>query len=79
MPTLRISGLPAALAARLTAYAARVGLGRAEAAVSLIDAGLRAHERAVKAGEARAAHVTPEQQRATAQQRWRRVTAPEGE
>lgn len=59
-----LRGLPADLMARLTAYADRVGLGRAAAAERLMDAGLRAHERAVTAGQARAATMTPDERRA---------------
>lgn len=61
MPTLMLRGLPAALVARLRAYADRKGLGQQAAAVALLDAGLRSHERAVAAGQARAATLTPEE------------------
>jgi hypothetical protein len=44
-----LRGLPADLLRRLRAYANREGLGQRDAAVTLIDAGLRAHERAVQA------------------------------
>lgn len=77
MPTLMLRGLPAALVARLRAYADRKGLGQREAAVALLDAGLRAHERAVAAGQARGATLTPEQGRAAVQARWDRQRARE--
>lgn len=72
MPTLMLRGLPATLVARLGSYADRKGLGQQDAAVALIDAGLRAHERAVAAGQARGAALTPEHGRAAVQARWTR-------
>ena len=57
------------LRARLLAYATRKGITVAAARVALLDAGLRAHERAVRAGKARAVTFTPEQGRAAVSQR----------
>lgn len=52
---LALRGLSPALMARLTAYAARVGLGRAEAVVRLLASALDAHDKRVAGGKARAA------------------------
>jgi hypothetical protein len=60
------------LRARLDAYAKHKGLSIERAIAVLIDAGLRAYERAVGAGKARAATRTPEEQRAAIQSRWRK-------
>ena len=76
MPTLMLRGLPPALMSRLSAYAARVGLGRAEAAARLIDAGLRASERASVAGKLRASSRTPESQQAASRARWDKPREP---
>lgn len=72
MPTIMLRGLPADLVARLRAYAERKGLGQHEAAVTLLDAGLRAHERAVTAGQIRGSAVTSEDAREAARARWER-------
>lgn len=63
MPTLMLRGLPLALMARLSAYAARVGLGRADAAAALITSALDAHDRRVAGGKARAAQPDAQEAR----------------
>lgn len=55
MPTLQLRGVPADLMSRLTAYASRVGLGRAGAAVLLLNAALSTNDQRRAAGRARAA------------------------
>lgn len=67
MPTLMLRRLEAGLLARLRAYADRQGLGQDAAAVALLDAGLRAHARAVTGGQARAATMSPEDRRRAAE------------
>jgi hypothetical protein len=63
--------MDASLRARLRAYAERKGLTVPQATAALLDAGLRAHERAVKAGQARAATFTPAQGLAAVRKRWK--------
>lgn len=58
---------------RLRDYAALKGLTVPQAKAELLDAGLRAHERAVGAGKARAASRTPAEQRAAINARWARL------
>jgi len=58
------------LRARLRAYADRKGLTVPDATIDLLDAGLRAHERAVQAGKARGATFTTEQGRSAVTVRW---------
>lgn len=65
-----LQGLPEGLAARLHAYAERKGLTDTRALSALLDAGLRAHERAVAAGKVRGASVTSEQAKAAISARW---------
>jgi hypothetical protein len=65
--------LPEGLRARLDAYAEHKGLSVERAITVLIDAGLRAYERAVGAGKARAASRTPEEQSAARKAGWERI------
>jgi len=58
------------LLASLGAYAERKGVTLQHAIETLLDAGLRSHARAVKAGTARGAQVTPEQARSAIRARW---------
>jgi hypothetical protein len=58
------------LAVRIDAYADAKGMPAYEAGALLLDAGLRAYERAVAAGKARAATFTAEQGRAAVSVRW---------
>jgi peptidoglycan/xylan/chitin deacetylase (PgdA/CDA1 family) len=58
------------LAARVVAYARRKGLSEPRAVSALLDAGLRAHERAVLAGKARGATFTATDARAAIRKRW---------
>lgn len=62
--------LSAELKARLRAYAKAQNRTMDDALALLLDAGLRAHARATKAGHARGAQVTPEAARAAVQARW---------
>lgn len=62
--------IPAAIRARLRAYADRKGLTVPEATAALLDAGLRAHERAVQAGKARGATFTTADAQAAIGKRW---------
>lgn len=62
--------LPEGLAARIAAYAERKALTVERATLDLLDAGLRAYERAVAAGKVRATTRTPEEQREAIRARW---------
>ncbi len=70
MPSLMLRGLSSDLLARVRAYHARAGLSLPDAAAALLELGLRAHERGVRAGQARAQTRTPEQQQAASRARW---------
>jgi hypothetical protein len=59
-----------ALRARLRAYADRKGLTVPQATAALLDAGLRAHERAILAGKARGATFDRTQAQAAIAKRW---------
>lgn len=58
MPSLMLRGLDAALTARIKAYARLREISAPEAAALLLDAGLRASERASRAAHARSASMT---------------------
>ena len=70
--TLTIT-IPAATGARLHAYADRKDLSPARAAAALIDAGLRASERATVAGQRRAATRSSASNREAINARWSRA------
>lgn len=56
--------------ARVEAYAERKGLPVRQAVTGLLDIGLSNYERYVKAGQARAAAMTPEERAKGLQARW---------
>lgn len=66
MPSLMLSGLDAALTARIKAYARLREISVPEAAALLLDAGLRASERASRAAHARSASMTASERSAIA-------------
>ena len=70
-----LRGVAADLVARVKAYAQTRDLSVQDAAVALLDQGLRATERGAQAATARAASLTPERRadiaRTAAQARWR--------
>jgi hypothetical protein len=67
--------IPLDLLERLDAYAERKGVTKDEALVLLVDAGLRAHERATSAGQKRGKLVTSDDARHAASTRWEAVAA----